>query len=113
MNVEVSFWQITVATLSFFIFWTATIVGVVAWLNTRFNALLKRTDFDIRHELLAHAINVNKDILEGRMERIGTDMSSRLERLGTEMNRRMRKLELWAASRGTNGEGSYRFPIER
>jgi len=98
VQIEITFWQAFSAIASLFILWSVTLATVMSWLNNKFGALLKRTDYDIRHE-----------VLRARVEAIYDQMVLRTEENRKIMERRFRNIELWAASRGVNGPESYRF----
>ena len=98
MNLEISFWQAFAAVISLFILWSMTLATVMSWLNTKFSLLLTKSDYDTRHL-----------VLQQRVEAINDTLTMKIEQNYASLERRIRHLEIWAASRGSNGPGSYKF----
>ncbi|SRR6266567_4857526 len=109
MQFEITFWQAFAAIISLFILWSATLTGVLGWLNRQFNSLLKKDDYDIRHLVLQQRIEAVYDIMNVKIE----NNLKKIEENWKAQERRMRSMELWAASRGVNGPESYKFTRER
>jgi len=98
MNLEITFWQAFAAVISLFILWSVTLATVMSWLNTKFSLLLTKSDYDTRHL-----------VLQQRVEAVSDTLTMKTEQNYASLERRIRHLEIWAASRGTNGPGSYKF----